>query len=402
MTTDFFTKNRNKLSELLEGGLVVLTAHSQMQRSNDMAFAFEQESNFWYLTGVNHADWKLIIDGASSTSWLVAPTVESVQEVFDGSLDWEETKKISGIKHIIAEEELTRFIQGLRKRHDLVYTLGVHPYKKYFSFVENPAQNEMKKSLERTFSSVRDCRKELTKLRAIKQPQEIKAIEKAIALTSSGFEAVKQKLDTYGYEYEIEADFTHHFRKVGSPGHAYSPIVAAGKNACRLHYVDNDSKLKKGQLLLLDVGARVDGYAADISRTYSVGAVSKRQQEVFDAVQSAQQEIIALLGPDTLVEEYTRSVDKIMKRAMTQLSLVKDSEDGSAFRKYMPHAVSHGLGIDVHDSLGAPRVFEPGMVLTVEPGIYVPEESIGVRIEDDILITSSGSKNLSRKLSTSL
>jgi len=244
-----------------------------------------------------------------------------------------------------------------------------------------------------------DCRKDLAQLRAIKQPEEIKAIQRAIRLTVDGFEHIKQAIESHGYEYEIEAEFSYFFRSHGASGHAYEPIVAAGKNACTLHYVANNDPIKKNSMVLMDIGAEVDGYAADITRTIQKGVATKRQLAVHAAVEEAQRRIIQLLEPELSVEEYQRSVDEIMSEALKRLGLYAGEE---SLRRYMPHAVSHGLGIDVHDSLGGTRYLQPDMVLTVEPGIYIPEEGIGVRIEDDILITDKSHRNLSQRLSTSL
>jgi Xaa-Pro aminopeptidase len=227
-------------------------------------------------------------------------------------------------------------------------------------------------------------------------------MKQAINLTMGAFEYVKENLASFTYEYEVEAEFSYWFTKQGAKGHAYDPIVASGSNACTLHYVDNDSKLKKRDLLLLDIGARVSGYAADITRTYALGEPTKRQSEVHEVLQTAQQKIIRLIRPELLVEEYQQKVDDIMGDAMIALGLIKTKDDEKNYRKYFPHAVSHGLGVDVHDSLGGPKYFKPGMVLTVEPGIYIPEEGIGVRIEDDILVTEKGRTNLSSRLSTDL
>jgi Xaa-Pro aminopeptidase len=204
------------------------------------------------------------------------------------------------------------------------------------------------------------------------------------------------------YEYEIEAAFTHAFRSNGATGHAYDPIVAGGKNACTLHYNDNNMALPKNGLVLMDIGARVGGYAADITRTYAIGTPTQRQKDVHAAVESAHHAIITLLRPGASVIEYHDSVDAIMKEALIGLGLMQSVDDTKAYRTYFPHAVSHGLGIDVHDGLGRPETFQPGMVLTVEPGIYIPSEGIGVRIEDDILITDTGHRNLSAALPTSL
>lgn len=400
--SDLFAANRQRLITELKGGIVVMAGYAQMQRGNDTAFAFEQEANFWWLTGIEAPDWWLILDGTRGKSWLVAPKISESHEIFDGSLAPETARDISGIDTVLEHEKAMIMLRDLAKKHSVVHTLGEQPYAEYLDFTLNPAPKKMHELLDRTFNSVIDCRKELSQLRAIKQPEEIVRMKKAISLTVDAFEFAKEVLSKAKYEYEVEAEFTHYFRSHGAKGHAYDPIVAAGKNACTLHYVENSAKLKKRELLLLDIGARFQGYAADITRTYALGEPTKRQREVHAAVVQAHAEIVSLLKPDMLVEQYQRDVDAIVTEALMKLGLLKSPGDQKTYRKYFPHAVSHGLGVDVHDSLGAPRTLRPGMVLTVEPGIYLPEESIGVRIEDDILITKNGHTNLSARLSTDL
>ena len=379
---------------------MVLSAYTKMQRSNDEAFAFEQEANFWWLTGIEREDWHLIIDGTRGKSWLVAPKISESHEIFDGSLSAQEAMGISGIEAIVPASEEIRLLRDLAKKHSVAHTLGDHPHADYFDFVVNPAQRKMYELLERTFNSVQDCRKDLAQLRAIKQPEELRRMQKAIDLTTEAFKKVKESFADFSHEYEVEVAFSSHFRLSGAKGHAFDPIVASGKNACQLHYLDNASKLKSRQLVVMDIGARRYGYAADVARTYAYGEPTKRQTAVHRAVQEAQQRIIKLLKPDLSVEEYQREVDGVMAEALMSLGLLKDPADTKTYRRYFSHAISHGLGVDTHDSLGAPRFFQPNMVLTVEPGIYIPEEGIGVRIEDDILITASGHKNLSGHLST--
>lgn len=402
MKNDFYANNRRRLIEKLNGGIVIMSAYSQMQRSNDMSFAFEQEANFWWLTGVEYPDWWLIIDGTRNKSWLVAPHVSQSHEIFDGSLSIERAKEISGVNGVISQDKAQDVLLDLAKKHSVAYCLGEQPYAEHLDFTLNPAIKLIRDRANRMFKTVQDCRKELAELRAIKQPEEIVAMKAAIAVTIDGFDLVKKKLATSNYEYEIEAEFNYHFRTHGTNGHAYDPIVAGGKNACTLHYIANSEKLKKRQLLLMDIGARSGGYAADITRTYAYGEPTKRQVEVHAAVQLAQQQVISLIQPNLSVEQYQRDVDTIMTKALMGLGLMTGSDDEASYHKYFPHAISHGLGVDVHDSLGSPKYLQPNMVLTVEPGIYIPEEGIGVRIEDDILVTSSGNINLSQRLSTDL
>lgn len=400
MDATFFSHNRRQIAKHLGSGIVVLAGHHQLQRNNDMAFPFEQEANFWYLTGIKAPDWRVIIDLARDKTWLVAPQIASVHQIFDGSLSHESASRISGINEVISQSDEETLLGELARKHSLAYTLDDHPHRAHFNFIENPAGKRLHSQLERIFESVRDCRGQLAKLRAIKQPVEIQAMKKAISATMSVFQNVKQHLSEYQFEYELEAEFDYRFKQQGL-GHAYNPIVASGKNACTLHYGENTSKLKQHQLVLMDIGARYQSYAADITRTYAIGTPTKRQVEVHEAVASAHRTIIRLLKPGLSVSEYHEKVDDIMKHALITIGLIRDNED-DAYREYFPHAISHGLGIDTHDALGKPAIFKAGMVLTVEPGIYIPKESIGIRIEDDILITEKGHSNLSSSLSTDL
>ena len=398
---EFFKGNRDRVYDELKGGLLAATAYTQMQRSNDMATTFEQEGNFWYLTGVDHPDWWLLMDAKRRRSWLVAPDVEEHHEIFDGSLSREAAKEMSGVEEVIDRQEADSWLRHAARTHQLVHTVDIPPYADRFGFTLNPTVHDMRDKLERIFPKVDDFRLELSRLRAIKQPVEIEAMQSAIDLTVKSFAKVRKNIDKYRYEYEVEAEFTYDFRRAGAKGHAYDPIVAVGRNACTLHYIHNQDKLKKGELLLIDIGARRHGYAADITRTYAIGKPTKRQQDVHDAVRQAQQKIIAMIQPNLLYEEYQKNVDEIMSEALVGLGLIKNAED-EQYRKYFPHSIGHGLGIDVHDALGRPTKLLPGMVMTVEPGIYIPEEGIGVRIEDDILVTDDGHRNLSAKLPTTL
>lgn len=401
VSSDFFTANRECIMQKLEGGVLVMSAYSEVQRNYDAAFRFEQESNFWYATGIDRAGWWVIIDGSRGKSWLVAPDVDATHELFDGSLSPESAAQRSGITMVVTRTAAADILKQIARQHRLVYTVDQPERAESFGFVLNPALREMRDLLARQFSDVRDFRPKLARLRAIKQPAEIAAIEAAIDITARTLDKVKERFSSYRHEYEIEADITHGFRFSGADGHAYDPIIASAGNACTLHYGENNAKLAKRSLVLIDVGAQFQRYAADITRTYAYGEPTRRQRDVHAAVESAHQNIVALLRPGLGVDEYSEQVDLRMKRALVDVGLLS-SVDDEKYRHYFPHSISHGLGLDVHDSLGAPRVFEPGMVLTVEPGIYIPDEQVGVRIEDDVLITASGSRNLSAKLSTGL
>ena len=374
-----------------------MTGYGEMQRSNDSSSFFEQEANFWYLTGIESPDWWLILDGTHGTEWLVAPDVSDVQQVFDGSLDKEDVYQVSGIKTVLARDEAMRRLRELAKHHSIAYTTDQPRYvRDHASFQLNHAQADLKKTLERIFQNVQICNRELAIMRTIKQPAEIAAIQQAIDLTITAFESMKPLLSRARFEYELEASLGYEIRRKGGQ-HAYDPIVASGINACTLHYSHNGSRLQKRDLVLFDVGARLHGYAADISRTYSLGKPTKRQTAVHAAVAQAQVRCIELLKPGLTFSEYHDRCEAIMKEGLESLGLTTER-----YRDYFPHAMGHGLGIDVHDVLDGHQELRPGMVLTVEPGIYIKEEGIGVRIEDDILITDTGHRNMSARLSTDI
>ncbi len=398
MNPIFHQTNREKLlKELNSGALVVMAGYGEMQRMNDNAGPFDQEGNFWYLTGVNKPGWWVVLDGNSGSEWLVAPDLTETQEIFEGGIDETSVTAISGIKTILSRDEAMRRIRELAKHHSIVYTslqprwLQEHPTMQL-----NTAQNELKKILERQFEKVHSCNKELAKIRSIKRPEEIHAVQQAVDLTIAAFKAIKDDLKTGRYEYEIEATMTYEILKKGAQ-HAYAPIIAAGTNACTLHYIANSSKLQNKSLVLFDVGARVNGYAADISRTYAVGSPTKRQVAVHKAVQDAQRECVRIIKPGLSFKEYHDLCEAVMKNALQSLGLSL-----TKYREYFPHAMGHSLGVDVHDPMAEYASFEPGMIMTVEPGIYIPEEDLGVRIEDDVLVTENGTVNLSAKLSTNI
>jgi Xaa-Pro aminopeptidase len=392
-----YEQRRNKLSTILKGEPIVVAAFSAMQQTNDSSAPFIQESHFFWLTGITEPDWQLVIHKGKST--LISPHKTEIQQIFDGGITADEARIISNVDTVISPAEYKNLLQKIAQKNHVVYTIFRHPHSKHYGFTLNPALQKTLKQLKIFFSDVRDCRQELAKLKAIKTPEEIELIQQAIDISINGFNKVKEFLPNATYEYEIEATLSYAFRFAGAQGHAYEPIAGTGKNACTLHYIENNDALPKNGTILIDAGARVGGYAADITRTYAIGVPSKREKEVHFEVEQAHKAIIDLIKPGVQFKDYQTHVDEIMKQALQNLNLLHSKED---YRRYFPHAISHGLGIDVHDSLGGYETFLPGMVLTVEPGIYIPEEGIGVRIEDDILVTKDGQRNLSGDLPTSL
>ncbi len=375
---------------------LILAGHVLQQRRGDMAYEFTQEANFLFLTGISEPGWRCVVLEGRMT--LIAPKTDKVRALFDGELSFEAAKQTSGADEVLTYREGQAYMKMLAHAHNTAQVLGADPHERFYGATPNPGPARLRRRVMSLFGETKDVRSAFSKARAIKQPHEIAELRRVTARTCEAFEKVKQELSTYTYEYEVEAAYTQAFRSHNMQ-HAYTPIVAGGINACTLHYVENKGPLPKRGLVLIDIGATAGTMNADITRTYAVGRSTSREREVYDAVLRAQRAIIALIKPGVSFRQYQEESDDIMKEALASVGLLQKESD---FRRYFPHAVSHGLGIDVHESLGGYDTFQPGMVLTVEPGIYIPEEAIGVRIEDDILVTQDGHENLSRSLATAL
>jgi Xaa-Pro aminopeptidase len=396
--SSFFAANRQKLTELFSGTApIVLTAHGLLQRSNDTTYPFRQDSNFWYLTGLEEPDLVLVLD--KGKEYIILPEYSDAHDVFDGAHNIEEMSRLSGIGEFLSEKEGWKRLGGRLSRVQHVATLpALNPYAEGHGFYTNPARSAFIDRLKTHNPTVEllDIRQHFVRMRMIKQDAELSAITDAIDLTARTFnELAKTDLTTYQYEYEVEAYLTAAYRSKGAQ-HGYEPIVASGKNACTLHYIQNNALVQKGDFLLIDSGAMLDGYTADITRTLAVGEVSRRHQAVYKAVLDVQQYAFSLLKPGVTFKDYEHKVGLYMGEKLRELGLIKVIEEAS-LRTYYPHATSHYLGLDVHDVADYERALEPGMVLTVEPGIYIPEESIGVRIEDNVVITPVGYDNLSQE-----
>jgi Xaa-Pro aminopeptidase len=399
LNASFFAGNRERLKTLFTGTApIVLTANGLLQRNSDVTYPFRQDSTFWYLTGITEPDIVLVID--KTKEYLIVPERDERRAAFDGSLELSEFTERSGIELILGDSAGWRQLGARLKKVKHVATLAASPaYVKSHGMYTNPARARLIKKLtsHNIDLELLDLRPHITKMRAIKQPAEIEILQSAIDLTSKSLLSLKKKgWQKFEYEYQLEAALTASFKSVGAD-HAYQPIVASGKNACTLHYVENNSKIADDSLLLLDVGAEISHYAADITRTYSTGTPTKRQQQVFDTVIAIQDFAYQQLKVGAKLRDYEAAVEQYMGEKLRELGLIKVIEHDEV-RKYYPHATSHFLGLDVHDVGDYDLPLEAGMVLTVEPGIYIPEEGIGVRIEDNILIEADGIRVLSEKL----
>lgn len=400
-SSEFFAGNRQRLRELFTGTApIVVPANGLLQRGADSTYAFAQDANFWYLTGIDEPDLILIID--RDKEFLVVPERSASRQAFDGRLSATELSKRSGIKTIYDDKQGWDKLSKRLNKVKHVATVAVPPaYVEHYGFYTNPARAAVINRLKEVKSDLEllDLSPHLARLRMIKQPVEIEAIQRAIDITAAGIkEATKQsKLKSYANEYQVEAELTRAFRRRGSSGHGFEPIVASGKRACVLHNVANSGDLLSDELLLIDVGAEVDHYSADITRTIAIGNPSKRQQAVYNAVLEVQEFALSLLKVGVMLKDYEQQIEHFMGEKLRELGLIKTISQ-EAIREFYPHATSHFLGLNVHDIGDYNRPLEANVVLTVEPGIYIPKEGIGVRLEDDVLITARGPKVLSRKL----
>lgn len=397
-TAEFFSSNRKSLQDKTNARLIVFAANGLLQRSADTTYAFRQDSNFWYLTGIEEPDFVLVL--SSDETFLIAPKRDDHRDQWDGAINKDELQRVSGIETIYEHHEGWTKLDMLLKKHKKAHTITpAEPYFEHFGFYANPARATLLNHLDKhkKLETV-DIRKQIAQLRQIKQQPEIAALKQAISITNKTLQKVQKNLQKYTSEHQIEADITREFIYRGASGHAYQPIVAAGKNAAVIHYVKNNQEIQTGDLILLDVGAEVSNYSADITRTYAVGRQSSRQKDVTDAVVRVQKQALKLLGPGVDMKKYEKQIDAIMAKELKKLKLVSNTDDKKQLKKYYPHLASHFLGLDTHDAADYTTPLQPGMVLTVEPGIYIPEEGIGVRIEDDILITETGNEVLSADL----
>lgn len=407
--SSFFIGNRERLRQLFTGTApIVITANGLLQQGTDAPYGFHQDRSFWYLTGIDEPGVLLVMD--KGKEYLVVPPRELVREQFDGAVDLSAMSRVSGIKTVYYEKEGWKQLEARLKKVQHVATLGApQRFIEYLGLYTNPARADLIQRIKDTNPNIEllDLRTHLARMRMVKQPVEIDAIQRAVDITVDTMKEIlkPRQLAKYSFEYEVEADLTRGFRRrgaTGNLGHAFTPIVASGERACTLHHTLNESPLATGDVLVLDVGAQAGCYAADITRSVVLGgAPTRRQQAVYDAVLEAQKYGLSLLKPGVLLRTYEKQMEEFVGEKLRELGLIKTIEHEQV-RRFFPHATSHFLGLDTHDSGDYDHPLEAGVVITVEPGIYIPEEVIGVRIEDDIVITDDGNTVLSQKLPQTL
>lgn len=404
-SSEFFADNRARLRKLFTGTApIVLTANGLLQRGADSTYPFQQDGTFWYLTGINDPDIVLVCD--KDKEYLIVPERDESRTTFDGAINDREITRQSGITTILAGEAGWKQLHARLRKVKHVATLPAAPaYIERYGMYTNPARRRLIRTMKETNSALEllDLSQHIALMRMIKQPLELAAIRAAINITADTLKMTLKpaKRTKYSYEYEVEAELSRGFRALGGSGHAFEPIVAGGANACTLHNVANNGALSADELLLCDVGAEYNHYAADITRTVALSNPSRRQEAVFEAVLNVQEYAKSLLKPGVLLHDYEKQVEQYMGEKLRELGLIK-SISSETVRAFYPHATSHFMGLNVHDVGDYDRPLEPGVVLTVEPGIYIAKEDIGIRIEDDALVTEDGLEFLSAHLPRTL
>jgi Xaa-Pro aminopeptidase len=408
---DLFVKNRAKLTfALAPKSIVILSSNDIMPTNADGTMGFKQQTDLFYLTGIDQEETLLILYPDAPEEHLkeilfVKETSELIA-IWEGhKLTKKEATEISGIKNVQWAENFDAILKTIIYSAESVY-LHANEHIRNASLVETQNDRLAKKIKENyPLHTINRLAPLLNTIRMVKESAELEALQKAIDITEKAFRRVLSFTKPGVSEFEIEAEFIHEFIKRRSGGFAYTPIIASGANACVLHYISNELPCQDGDLLLLDVGACYGNYNADMTRTIPVnGRFSPRQKEVYLAVQSVLDFASELMKPGIFWVDYQKEVERFMEGQLIDLGLFsrKDAEkqdpNAPLFKRYFMHGVAHHLGLDVHDVWDKYKPFEAGMVLTCEPGIYIREEGLGIRLENNLLITENGTDNLMKHI----
>ncbi|UCE92934.1 MAG: aminopeptidase P family protein [Flavobacteriaceae bacterium] len=401
--SQLFIKNRKKFVEKMEpNSMAIFNSNDIYPISADSTLPFAQQRDIFYLSGVDQEESVLVIfpDSPKKENREVLFLRETNDHiaVWEGEkLDKEKALKTSGISKVYWLQDLEKVLFELMTQAETVY---VNTNEHYRASVETETRDaRFIKWLKEKYPAhtYKRCQPIMQRLRSLKEPLEIEMIQKACDITEKGFRRVLGYMKPGVMEYEIEAEYIHEFIRNRSAGFAYSPIIGSGYNACVLHYVENNQECKEGDMVLMDVGAEYANYSSDMTRCIPVsGKFSERQKEVYNAVLRVKNDAAKLLVPGTIWADYHVEVGKLMTKELLNLGLIsqedvdKEDPDWPAYKKYFMHGTSHHMGLDTHDYGILTEPMEPGMVFTVEPGIYIPDENLGIRLEDDYVIQESG------------
>jgi Xaa-Pro aminopeptidase len=407
INSQLFIENRKRFaSKLKPGSLAVFNSNDVMPTNADGHMKFRQNADLFYLSGIDQEDSILVInpgakDGLHTEVLFLKETSELIA-IWEGhKYTKEEAAAVSGIKKVYWLKDFSTVFKSMMVEATHVY-LNTNEHTRAVIEVET-----------RDARFINWCRREypmhnyersapiMHELRAIKSQTEVDLIQQACDITEKGFRRLLSFVKPGVWEYEIEAELVHEFIRNRSEGFAYTPIIASGPSACVLHYIDNNKQCKDGDVILLDVAAEYANYNSDLTRCLPVnGKFTKRQRDVYNAVLRVMKAATAMLVPGNNLNDYHREVGMLMEEELIKLGLLdgnevkKQNPDAPLYKKYFMHGTSHYLGLDVHDVGNRYRHFESGMVFTCEPGIYIREEGLGIRLENDILITGNGPKDL--------
>ena len=390
------------MDAISQGGLAIFNSNDIYPISADSTMPFQQHRDIFYLSGIDQEESVLLLfpDAKNSNhrEVLFVKKTNNHIAVWEGAkLSQKEATNISGIQTVLWTDDFNSLFNQLTKEAKSIY---FNTNEHYRANIETQTREDRFIEWAKKKYPTHQHEKSnfiLQRLRSLKHKEEICQIQQAVNITEKGFRRVLDFVKPGVWEYEIEAEFVNEFIKNRSKGFAYSPIIASGQNSNVLHYTQNNSKCQSGDLILIDVGAEYGNYASDMTRTIPVsGKFTPRQRRVYDAVRKIGEESMKLLVPGTLIKEYNQEVGKIMSSALIDLGLldkkdlnIKDKRNPT-YKKYYMHGTSHHLGLDTHDYGLIEEPIEPNMVLSVEPGIYIPEESFGIRIEEDIVVQEKG------------
>ena len=403
-----FIRNRaNLMARLPEKSVAVFTANEPMPRNGDQFYPFRQQSDFFYLTGIDAENAFLILSPNNPTEqyreMLFIEPYDEVKATWQGEMmDAKQAKEISGIEVVKSSNEFYAVLNDIALTGCDTIFMNTYEYSKYECNIETIQQRFVKKIKElyplHQFGRTAPI---LNELRMIKSKEEFDITQDACNITAKAFRRCLETVKPNRYEYQIQAEIEYIFKLNNATGHAYPPIVAGGKNGCCLHYSKNDDILNDGDLLLFDIGCEYKNYSSDLSRTIPInGKFTERQKECYSAVLRVMKEITKLYKVGGTINEINQTTYRLMEQEMIKLGLFtaedveKQDPDQPLYRKYLMHGMSHHIGLDVHDSVDKYKPFQPGMILTCEPGIYIREEGIGIRIENDLLITEGEPVNL--------
>jgi Xaa-Pro aminopeptidase len=402
-----FIENRQRFAKQLKpNSLAIFNSNDIMPTNADGTMGFRQNADLFYLSGIDQEETILLIfpdakDGAHKEVLFLKETNEHIA-IWEGhKYTKEEAAAANGIQKIYWLSQFETIFNTLMAEAENVY-LNTNEHTRSSSEVETRDARFIKWCKEK-FPAHKYERSApiMHNLRAIKSKHEIELIQQACNITEKGFRRILGFIKPGVWEYEIEAELAHEFIRNRSAGFAYGPIIASGFNACVLHYVENNKQCKDGDVILLDVAAEYANYASDLTRAVPVnGKFTRRQKDVYNAVLRVMRAATSMLVVGNTIDAYHKEVGRIMEQELIGLGLLNandvKNQDPSAplYKKYFMHGTSHFLGLDVHDVGSKHRPFEEGMVFTCEPGIYIREENLGIRLENDILITAKGPVDL--------